>query len=49
MESSSYVRTVGLGTFWAATSFARRNFNKIPRGKLKFSRGFKEARYTSAP
>lgn len=49
MEPSSYVRVVGLGTFGAATAFTRPNFSKIARGKFKFSRGSKDARYTTAP
>jgi len=46
---NSYVRIAGLGPFWAATSLTRPNFSKIARGKFKFSKGSKEARYTSAP
>lgn len=49
MEASSYVRIVGLGTLWTATSFIRPNCGRIARGKFKFSRESKEARYTSAP
>lgn len=49
MELFSYVTIAGLGPFCAATSFIRPNFSKIARGKFKFSKGSKEARYTSAP